>query len=68
MVESGVSKTDRLIIYNAVRTGGGSAWENNKRERQAGLPRIIPLEYRVIPPNTTWAEYRQFLYNHNVRP
>jgi len=68
MIESGVSQSDRTFIYEAVRSGGDSAWRNNQKERQQGLPRIIPPQYRKIPANTTWEEYRKFLYDRGVRP
>jgi hypothetical protein len=68
MTESGVSSINRKIIYDAVRLGGGAAWDNNRKEKTAGFPRIIPEQYRRIPPNTTWDEYRTFLYKQGVRP
>ena len=68
MTESDVPSLDRIVIYKAVRAGGQAAWNNNKKDREMGLPRIVPPLYRDIPANTTWAEYRQFLVNHNVRP
>jgi len=68
MEESGVGAVDRRIIYDAVRLGGATAWNTNKKEKERGLPRIIPPTYRKIPPNTTWEEYRQLLYEHGVRP
>lgn len=68
MQESGVSRVDRDVIYYAVRLGGNSAWDQNKSEKDRGLPRIIPREYMDIPANTTWEEYRKFLFDHGVRP
>ncbi|MBK1832742.1 DUF1353 domain-containing protein [Roseibacillus ishigakijimensis] len=68
MIESDVPKKDRTVIYQAVRTGGGRAWKKNAEERAAGKPRQIPSEYRDIPANTEWKEYREFLYKEGVRP
>ena len=68
MKESTVAKKDRLIIFNAVRIGGSAAWNRNQEDKKKGLPRVIPSEYRSIPANTTWAEYRNYLVEHGVRP
>lgn len=45
-----------LIIYDAVRLGGGSAWDNNTQARQTGEKRII----KKFPSDvlTTWKEWK----------
>jgi hypothetical protein len=68
MTDSMVGPTERTAIYEGVRTGGGPAWSNNKKERLKGLPRVIPEEYRNIPGNMTWKNYRKYLYDQGVRP
>lgn len=68
MKESEVPTKDRSIIYSAVRGGGESAWKKNKEQRDAGQPRIIPSEYRDLPANTTWEEYRAHLVSEGVKP
>jgi len=68
MKESKVGKKDRMIIYKAVRAAGGMAWTRNQDEKNRGLPRVIPKQYRDIPANTTWHEYRAFLFKQGVRP
>lgn len=49
MYESNVDKIKREIIYRAVRRYGKKAWDNNKKEREIGLPRFIPIEYLPSP-------------------
>jgi hypothetical protein len=61
MQDSGVPKWKAEAIYRAVRLGGGAAWESNATARAAGKPRIIPLAYENVPPETTWQQYQEVL-------
>jgi hypothetical protein len=47
----------RRTIFQAVRTGGQAAWNDNARRKQSGERRILA----VLPkdPTATWAEWRQ---------
>jgi len=47
-----VNKEVRLLIYRAVRWGGGSFWEQNKKNKEFGGQRIL----KKFPddPNMTW--------------
>ena len=70
MKDSGVGSVKRSTIWAAVRAGGDSAWESNRKEREQGLPKIIPEPYRspkVWPKNVSWPSYRQQLYAKGVR-
>jgi hypothetical protein len=66
MIEDQVPKPTRWTVHGAVRAAGEAAWEGNKRERAAGLPRIIPKGSRKIPALLTWPEYRQRLKERGV--
>lgn len=70
MEEMRVPTTDRTLIYGAVRTPAGQlAWDNNRRDRAAGLPRIVPLtQTRSITPLETWPDYRRSLRDSGIRP
>jgi hypothetical protein len=67
MEESGVCNAQRKEIYAGVRVGGKSAWESNKKEKEAGLPRIIPANRLNFPADINWADYRKILFNEGVR-
>lgn len=64
MTDSGVKGKTRSAIYRAVRLGGAPAWARNRREREAGVPRIIPEdllaadEFLDLAGRETWPEYR----------
>ena len=51
-----VSSPKILIIYNAVRVGGGSAWDNNARLRQAGEKQVLKKSPSEML--TTWAIWK----------
>ena len=68
MVESRVGTVQRDLIYEAVRSGGGTAWSSNAVAKAAGQPRIIPPAFRTIPALMTWATYRPQLVAAGVRP
>lgn len=68
MKESNVGKVDEFVIYQGVDKGGASSWTNNKKERKAGLPRVVPEEYlRPDDPNMKWPEYRAWLIKKGVQ-
>lgn len=67
MKETAVSKADRWLIYKSVRLGGGKAWKDNAADRQSGMPRVIPAEYRKLPNDDTWPQYRAHLFSQGVR-
>jgi len=68
MAESKVEPDKRDVIWQAVRTFGGSAWTSNANAKAAGQPRIIPKEDLKIPPLVTWREYQVQLIAKGVRP
>ena len=69
MIESKVPPDTRTEIYEAVRLGGQSSWLGNQKERELGLPRIIPADFiRQIDPLAVWSTYRRRLYELGVRP
>lgn len=61
MMEAGVSFLERKLIYEAVRQFGQSAWDGNKRARQAGLIRTVGPPNDQVPPTGTWGDYREWL-------
>lgn len=70
MKDCEVGDVKRNTIWAAVRAGGGSAWENNQRERERGLLKVIPEAHRnprTWPQNVSWPEYRQKLFEQGVR-
>ncbi|PKN19154.1 MAG: hypothetical protein CVU71_08895 [Deltaproteobacteria bacterium HGW-Deltaproteobacteria-6] len=67
MKESSVSKRKCYTVYQGVRKGGEPAWNSNKKEREAGLPKIIPPHRLDFPDNVDWKEYRRILFNDGVR-
>ena len=66
LMETRVPDADRAAIYRAVRAGGAASWQSNAAERASGLPRIIPQEYRSVPPLTSWREYRVQLRDYGI--
>jgi hypothetical protein len=73
MTASGVKRKTRFAIYRAVRLGGGPAWARNRRERLAGVPRMIPEsllasdDFLTLAGRETWPEYRTRLLTGGVR-
>lgn len=56
MEEFKVSSTDVTLIFNAVRAGGGSAWDENRKLKLSGEKRIL----KKLPsdPKMRWAEWK----------
>ena len=68
MTDCGVSKIDRAVIWAGVHMGGNGPWNENKRNRDHGLPRIIPPVYRDTTKwPSSWAAYQKYLYGKGVR-
>lgn len=67
MKESGVSTAQQREIYAGVRAGGNSAWEEKRKEKVNGLPRVIPSDFLQIPDDVTWREYRKLLIARGVK-
>lgn len=67
MKESEVSEVTRNIIYSAVVAGGESAWETNRAERLAGMPKVVPLARKDFHPNATWETYRKQLVTLGIK-
>ena len=61
MKQAGVSILERTLVYEGVRQFGQSAWNENRRARQAGLMRTVAPPNDEAPPTGTWAEYREWL-------
>jgi hypothetical protein len=68
MAESRVDPGKRDVIWQAVRTFGGTAWSNNASVKAAGQPRIIPKDDLKLPALMTWQDYRAQLFAKGVRP
>ena len=54
MKEAGVEKVTRDAIYNAVRIGGASAWNENAELRKQGVIRVVPERFMKFGPYETW--------------
>jgi hypothetical protein len=67
MEEYSTSWFQRHAVYDAVRLGGGRAWDQNAEDRRRGFPRIVPQNRLPLPANAVWAEYRQQLFGDGVR-
>jgi hypothetical protein len=59
MIENKVGAIHRTAIYNAVAAAGSFAWDDNARERAAGMIRILPPDRQRITAATLWPLYRQ---------
>jgi hypothetical protein len=62
MTESNVSQRDRWVIYNGVRIGGQSAWDQNAADRMHGLTRFVLTDHTghiQLDPNEIWQTYRK---------
>jgi hypothetical protein len=68
MKESKVGKFDEFAIYRGVSLGGAGSWNDNAKERSAGLPRIVPAQYlKPADPNVNWPTYRAMLAKQGVK-
>lgn len=68
MKESEVGNFDEFAIYQGVKLGGSGAWRKNAKERERGLPRIVPEQYiRPANPNVNWSDYREWLVKMGVK-
>jgi len=66
MIENDVREAHRTAIHGAVSVAGSFAWNDNARDRAAGLVRILPADRQRVPGNTAWLDYRQALRNEGV--
>jgi WD40 repeat protein len=57
MEDFNINTTTALIIYNAVSSGGGSAWRSNTDQRARGEMRF--LKRFPEDPRVTWAEWKE---------
>ena len=67
MKEAGVPLLERRIVHEAVKQFGQSAWDENKRARQAGLLRTVGPPHDQVPPAGTWPEYQEWLRTIRVK-
>ena len=67
MKESGVSRSQQDEIYLGVRAGGETAWESNRKDRAAGLIKIIPSDRLNFPYDINWPDYRKQLLDLGVK-
>lgn len=68
MVEMEVPERTRMAMYRGVARFGGSAWEQNREDREEDLPRIVPDSVRRSEPLESWAAYREYLRRIGVSP
>jgi hypothetical protein len=68
MKESNVGLFDETAIYQGVRNLGEASWRHNKKEREAGLPRVVPDKYlKPSDPNILWNAYRKILVADGIQ-
>ena len=67
MMEAGVSFLERQLIYQSVRQFGQSAWDGNRRAREAGLIRTVGPPNDQVPPTGTWNDYREWLHASHAK-
>jgi hypothetical protein len=67
MMDAGVSFLERQLIYQSVRQFGQSAWEGNRRAREAGLIRTVGPPNDQVPPTGTWDDYREWLRANHAK-
>ena len=67
MRESEVPEITRNNVYRAVTTLGQSSWDDNRRQRESGMPRVVPIERKDFPPNWSWEMYRQYIMQAGIR-
>jgi len=67
MTENSVGAAHRTALYQAVNVAGSFAWDDNARERQAGLLRILPPNRQELTATMLWPTYRQELAAAGVR-
>lgn len=67
MKELGVRKRDRIAIYQGVHLGGQKAWNNNRQDREAGKPRIVPPDHYRLSAEHSWPQARAILIQQGVR-
>jgi hypothetical protein len=66
MIEHAVPEPQRIAIYEAVDWVGRFAWDENARNRKAGLIRILPADRQKVDANTLWPSYQQRLLREGV--
>jgi len=59
MIENRVGPIHRSAIHAAVVAAGGFAWDDNARDRKAGMVRTLPPDRQQITAATLWPLYRQ---------
>ena len=67
MKESQVEAVDQFALYEGLDLAGNPAWVENMQDREAGIPRVVPVEYWDFPPDATWAKYRDVLVSKGVK-
>ena len=66
MKESEVPQSTRQNVYAGVHLFGSVSWTDNQTQRNAKMPRIIPMDRHDFPPNWSWEMYREYLMKHGV--
>ncbi|VDR28539.1 Protein of uncharacterised function (DUF1353) [Raoultella terrigena] len=71
MKESDVNAVKRFFVHAGVHDFGKPAWQENYKEKNAGLIRFIPKEYFTVIyekyPNFTWKELQKKLILDGVK-
>jgi hypothetical protein len=66
MKESHVVGWQRFFIYEGVSLAGGGAWSEDRAERLAGEPKVIPEKYYSLATDGNWPKARQVLMRDHV--
>jgi hypothetical protein len=67
MQETNVPWAERQAVYRGVRLGGLSAWKSNGRERQSGVPHVVPGNMFYLADHNTWKQARAILIAKGVK-
>ena len=67
MKGSGVGMKEQVALYQGVKLGGEPAWNENKADREAGKPRVVPLEFFNFSGSVTWDDYEKLLIENGVK-
>lgn len=66
MKESEVPEHTRQVVYEGVHLFGNASWVENRAQRKAKMPRVVPLDRLDFPPNWSWEMYRIYLMQKGV--
>lgn len=67
MAKAEVGEVRRNLMWAAVSSFGGDAWDSNSEMKAQGKVKVIPQQYMNIPDDKTWEVYLEELYVYHVQ-